>query len=296
MKNIPDISFEKNFLNSIEFEITSLNSFFAKKNDILSFIKKPHKVSFFHIMYITHGEGIHCIDFEPYKYYPGSVIFIAKDQVHAFNINPDLEGYLILFTEEFLLKNSLSFNCLSFARLYNYYLYKPIIHASEINNISLEPIFDEIFFEYKNLDDYCKEDLICTMVKLLLLKIEQNKKEVINNSDNTEWISKVKKFKDLIEMDYTKSRNVSYYSNKMNISYKHLNDICKSISGMTAKTFIDNFIVLEIKRQLITTNLSIKTLTYQFGFDEPTNLVKYFKKNTNLTPSQFQQLSVSDTL
>ena len=75
----------------------------------------------------------------------------------------------------------------------------------------------------------------------------------------------------------------------MSVSYKHLNTIRKEISGFTAKQFIDNHVILEAKRYLATTDISIKELTYDMGFDEPTNFVKFFSKHTQMTPAVFKK-------
>lgn len=48
--------------------------------------------------------------------------------------------------------------------------------------------------------------------------------------------------------------------------------------------------VLEIKRALATSNASVQEITYTFGFDEPTNFVKYFKKHTGYSPAQFRNM------
>ena len=84
------------------------------------------------------------------------------------------------------------------------------------------------------------------------------------------------------------SRNAEFYANQMNITYKHLNEICKEIINSTAKQFIDDFVLLEAKRQLTNSGIRSTDLAYQLGFREPTNFVKYFKKHTGLTPNQFK--------
>ena len=97
-------------------------------------------------------------------------------------------------------------------------------------------------------------------------------------------------FRNHLVKNYKKTRNAKDYAQTMNISYKHLNNICKSILGKTAKEFIDDYLILETKRHLASSNISIKELTFKMGFDEPTNFVKFFKKHTQQTPSQFKKL------
>jgi AraC-like DNA-binding protein len=56
-----------------------------------------------------------------------------------------------------------------------------------------------------------------------------------------------------------------------------------------AKTYISEYLTLEIKRFLMNTNLSIKEIAYQTGFEDPTNFVKFFKKHSNRTPAEFRK-------
>lgn len=84
------------------------------------------------------------------------------------------------------------------------------------------------------------------------------------------------------------SRNANFYAKKLNITYKHLNSICKDVADVTAKQFIDAFIILEAKRLLINSEMKSTELAYTLGFEEPTNFVKYFKKYTGLTPNTFK--------
>ena len=51
---------------------------------------------------------------------------------------------------------------------------------------------------------------------------------------------------------------------------------------------IDAFTLIEIKRRLIISNVTTQKLAYDFGFEDASNFVKYFKKQTGATPSQFQ--------
>jgi len=75
----------------------------------------------------------------------------------------------------------------------------------------------------------------------------------------------------------------------LNITYKSLNEICKLATNNTAKQLIDLETVLEAKRKLAVEDILIQTLAYELGFEEVTNFVKYFKRHTGLTPSQFKK-------
>jgi AraC family transcriptional activator of pobA len=46
---------------------------------------------------------------------------------------------------------------------------------------------------------------------------------------------------------------------------------------------------LEAKRFLVYTNQSIIEISFQLGFAEPTNFIKYFKLQSGITPSKFRE-------
>jgi AraC family transcriptional regulator, transcriptional activator of pobA len=288
MNEIPKISFFKSQNKEIGFEILTLKSLFSRQGTFPHPLDKPQRVDFYHILFITKGDGRHYIDFREYEYTKGSILFISTGQVHAFEFSPGVEGFLLLFTDAFLSKNIIHSDLLSFSRLYNYHLHLPVIQPEESSE-NFNNIFNDIYDEYISSDAFAKEEMLRLLLKLLLLKAERIKRTLMPNEKNSEWFIKFGKFKNLVEKYFSETRNAKDYAGMMDISYNHLNKITKSITGNTAKVFIDHFLILEIKRQLAVSDISIKELTYELGFDEPTNFVKYFKKRTHLSPSQFKK-------
>jgi len=51
---------------------------------------------------------------------------------------------------------------------------------------------------------------------------------------------------------------------------------------------VNNRVILEIKRLISHSSMSIKEISYITGFDEPANMTKYFKLHTNKTPTEFK--------
>ena len=69
------------------------------------------------------------------------------------------------------------------------------------------------------------------------------------------------------------------------------NHVCKVNINKTAKAYIEYVTVLEIKRLLAYSSKNVQEVAFHFGFDEPTNMVKFFKKHTKMTPTQFRSAS-----
>lgn len=288
-KELPKIPFSKKSKTEIEFEIFSISSLFARQDNIDNQLDMPHYVEFYLIIYITRGTGAHYIDFKPYRYNKGSIIFVSRGQVHAFDVRSDVDGFVILFTDDFLSKHMIHSDILSMYGLYNYDLHEPIIQPEETDEEIFRKTVDEMYWEYLLSNNFAKEEILHLLLRLLLLRVERIKRILIPKEMNTEWFDTFSDFKNHLEKKFAETRTAKDYAGMMGISYNYLNTACKSITGNTAKAFIDRFIILEAKRRLATSDISVKELTYALGFDEPTNFLKYFKKHTGQSPLQFKK-------
>ena len=99
----------------------------------------------------------------------------------------------------------------------------------------------------------------------------------------------LRRYKQMLNANYSEWHNVSDYANALNVSADHLNRVVKSLSGKTAKEHIQSRIVLAAKRLIYFSSLSNKELSYQLGFSESANFSTFFKKCTGFTPSEFRK-------
>ena len=98
------------------------------------------------------------------------------------------------------------------------------------------------------------------------------------------------RFQNLLEQEYATTKKVFDYANKLGYSTKKLNTVVNFVANKPAKEFINDTVVIKIKRQLLHSDYSIKEIAFKVGFNDPTNLYKYFKKYTNSTPEAFRKI------
>ena len=283
---IPQIGFAQSQING--FEIMPLELLFKRMKNVKDHDPyAPHRVNFFMIMIISSGQGSHFIDFKNYRFKEKSILFIAKDQVHSFSQEENAKGFLIIFTEQFLNENLVVSRHLSESYIYNYLNRNPVITNSEERFFILADLMNQ---EYTFPDKSNSAEAIRYLLHLFLLKAESITREKFQGSIHPNHLILFDRFNDFLLTNYSQTRNVKDYAEHLNISYQHLNSVCKEIRGITAKEYVDEFITLEIKRYLAGTNLSNKEICYRVGFDEPTNLSKFFKKNSGFTLNEFKNI------
>lgn len=93
----------------------------------------------------------------------------------------------------------------------------------------------------------------------------------------------------MLEKNYMYVRDVNSYAERMNISAKYLNAIVQQVTGRTAKTIIDHFVVLQLKLTLRNSQKSVKEIAWDYHFSDLSFFCRYFKQHIGQTPQQFRK-------
>ena len=284
MKNIPNISFQSKEDKS-NFEFLNLSGLFGRLDSIEDHEpRQPHRITFFALLMVTKGTGKHQIDLKDYQVKEGTVLKIAKGQVHCFQRNPTYQGFLIVFTEEFLMNYFSKSSISLISNLYNYHLSPPIFN----NKIDNELVIQQVQSEISLNNSFAHHNIIAAFLDLYLLKLERKSPDNYIPKNKSKQFYTFDQFKSLVENNFTKTRNVKDYANLLFISTKTLNSAVKEFTLNTAKNFIDDYVILEIKRDMMSTNKSLKEIAFDTGFDEVTNFTKFFKKKMKVSPKEFK--------
>ncbi len=287
-EQLPELRFQTLAKKGYEFEIISNKAFFKGKTDKdPSF--KPHRIAYYGIVFTLKGEGFHFIDFKRIPYKRGTIFFLSKDQVHGFEWNENRAAFLITFTEDFVEANLMGSKFFQSLGLFNYRLNNPVLQADETKLIELEELVLMMVEEHSNPEDSFSGEVIRSLLRVFLGKCERAWRLNQNEVEEHFYQGEFNRFKRLIENEILRTRQVSYYADKLGYSTKKLNRVTKAIVGLHAKGCIGQQFILEIKRFLINTSLSVKEISYKCNFEDPTNFVKFFKAQTGMTPLGFRR-------
>ena len=250
--------------------------------------KTPHKHSFFQILYVSRGAGIHYVDFQEWEIEDGTIFFLSPGQVHDLRFtskNP--EGIMINFNEDFFndfLSQKDFINSLPvFSKSGKYGFRKVDSCKSE-----LESTIAKILKVIKH-DSLYKKQFIQTLVLEIVLMIAMKTKD--ENPEN-EIISNnylLVKFEKLLEKYFMEAHHPKFYAAHLSVTPNYLNTLCKKLTGKTAGEIIRNRIVLEAKRLLVNSEYTISQIAYELYFEDNSYFTKFFKANTGLTPAEFRK-------
>jgi AraC-like DNA-binding protein len=119
--------------------------------------------------------------------------------------------------------------------------------------------------------------------------LSRHRSEQLEAGDSQRANELFQRFNALIERDYKKSRDVSYYASLLHITPKHLNTVTHRVTHLSSKVIIDHYTVLQIKLLLRNSTQSVKEIAWDYNFSNSSFFCRYFKRHTNMTPQQYRK-------
>ncbi|MBI9072652.1 MAG: helix-turn-helix domain-containing protein [Melioribacteraceae bacterium] len=246
-----------------------------------------HNTNINRILFICKGNGTFCIEKTEYKFNSKSVITIAKGDLHKLNFTGETTGYVLLFPDNQTTDANNYFHAfLDFT--FFYYSLKPApLNLTNEKFTKFLSIIESIKNTVNNITDIAKVSISYSLVKKLLLEIQYSKMNIQNLLESFDLIL-LNNFNQLLISKINISRKAEYYTKQLNVSSTKLNSTTKLYLDKKIKEIINARIIFDSKKMLSDTNFSIKEISYNMGFTDPTNFNKFFKKITLSTPKEFR--------
>ena len=268
-----------------EVDVVDLADIKRRSDELNPVPNEPHKVDFNLLILVETGQGYHRIDFEEVPYGVGHAIFIKKGQVQAFDFAGGLSGKVILYTNPFLDVLGTSLKTTFILNSHLPATFPPFLCMNQQLKNSVNALTGELQGELKKDSPLIEITVSLFGALIMMLARENAEKHRLDKVINAKFFT----FQHLIEHDFNCNRNANDYADKLGMAYKTLNVLCKKVTGLTAKAYIDQRVILEAKRYLTIQQSDITSLAYELGFSDVTSFIKFFKRYVGMTPKQFRQ-------
>lgn len=247
---------------------------------------QPHRHNYFELFIFDKGEGVHDIDFTTFKIVPKSIHIVAPGQVHQVRRELDTNGYVILFDMAQIQSDSAAAEFLFDHMSYGVDEFNPTYIFS--GKIAEQVMYtaETIWTDY-NSDNNLKNEFLKNHLNLLCITCLRSISE--NSFDKSPNDDTYRKFRQLLRSNFKTIKKAKEYASTLGVSDKKLNEIVQRKTGLTCSALIYNQVILEAKR-LLNTNLSAKEVAFELAFEDPAHFSKFFKSQTEISPSQFQHV------
>jgi AraC family transcriptional regulator, transcriptional activator of pobA len=126
----------------------------------------------------------------------------------------------------------------------------------------------------------------CSIITSRLKCLEPNNEGSIT-SRNEEYY---KKFMTLLSQNFKREHGIGFYASEICITPKYLSSLVKRVSGKSATQWINESIIMEAKHLLKYSKMTVQEISFYLNFPNQSFFTQYFKRQTNLTPSEYRVL------
>lgn len=199
---------------------------------------------------------------------PGDLVLIPAMVVHEYWFSEDVDGVVITLFES-------DIRALGFA----------FERAVVVQN-ALEPrsLVDQVIAELRSPG--VKHELVQNaLLTLLFASIERASAASISSTSSaggTQMLAK--RFRELVEKNFRETRNISDFANQLGVSHTHLNRVCSAVLGGPAQSVINRRLATEARRYLMFSDLPIKLVASELGFDDPAYFARFVSRHLGKSP------------
>jgi AraC family transcriptional activator of pobA len=249
-----------------------------------SYLNDPGRKDFFEIVWLKNEDPLHAMSDPAYGIRGDWVYLIPPYRVHQLN-KAGKNGELISFKRAMLEEEDKDF-LLDLFRIFNVQGEFSCLRLDADSASALGDIYRIMEQEYAKENNF---EMMKALLKVLLLKLISVKQLEFPGHDVHQ--KRVYEFLMLLESNFHTVTNIDFYAGKLGISSKRLNQILKEKLDKTGTQIIHDRIILEAKRRMIHTDVTIKEIAYDLGFSDRPYFSRFFKKQTGQTPEEFQKVA-----
>lgn len=241
----------------------------------------PHRHDFFQILLIIKGKGQHQIDFKNHSVEEGQLYLMKPGQMHSWEFKSSVSGFIIEFNYQSLnaIKES--------SRLIKDFTLSPdlfpIQNKEELQQIVMiaQIMLRESEIKLEMHDLSLQGHLTSLLIHIMRLYQNHVKQEKV--------LSTIERFRDLLEKNFKHKHTVDFYAKELKTTAKALTMQLSRSIGRPPRQIIQERVLLEAKRYLAFSDLSIAEIGYELGFEDANYFTRFFRLHEKITPAQFRK-------
>ncbi len=234
------------------------------------------RVDFQCFLFVRSGTYRHTVDFETHPCTAGSCLQIGPGQVHRFGPPSDWDGWMLIVGTHHVPDT----------------VERLPAHVRTAGRLSaaIVELFERMVADVTMPTDRARlTELLELQVRVLVSRLALGD----IGADTARLVEPVlleryRDYRSRVDQEFRRWHQVGPYAGTLGCSAKSLNRACRAVGDVTAKRVIVERIILEAKRVLVHSSDPVARISADLGFDEPTNFVKFFRRETDLTPTGFR--------
>ena len=283
--DLKEIHFDNPRLAKVGVETLTLKELRGRAGAAL--LSTAQRVDFHHLLLVQEGRGKHMVDFIEHGLRPGAVLVVRPGQVQRWRLRAGLQGQLALISAEALAPSVSRLDMDTATLTLNEW---PTVSTPD--RVVFDRALDDVGRLRADIARFDGGDIEAAIVRhelaTLLLRLARELRSHTAPKMPTREAEIYRLFARELEARFATRLSVLDYAERLGFSESTLSRACIATVGRSAKQEIDRRVALEAKRLLVHSQATVVQIGHWLGFTEPTNFVKFFKRNAGGTPLEFR--------
>lgn len=233
------------------------------------------------VLYIQSGHAEVEIDGQRRVLDRSAVQVVPALCVHAFRFSEDIQGHVL--TLALPLVEHLG------AALEQQPSSRAACYPADDHRERLDLLFDTLAREYGR-HELGRELMLQSLISALLVWLarqalaDERAQALLSDRGRTH----LRRFQGLVEQHYREHRPLDWYASQLGLSVAHLNSLCRRLAGQSGLQLVHQRLLLEAKRNLVYTSMTIAQVADSLGFSEAAYFSRAFRRWTGISPKDFR--------
>jgi AraC family transcriptional activator of pobA len=248
---------------------------------------RPHVHRTLHqLIFVLRGRGISHAEGAMVAYRPPAMICVPAGTVHGFDFEPGTHGFVMSMTDDFTREVSLREPAIGV-------LFKhPAtveFNGEVLRTSGLAQTFSILTREFESsLPGHALA--LEGLLKVILadaLRLSHTSTELTEGAASRRRLL-VMRFREVVEGAFRDGWALADYADMLNVSQSRLRKACLGVTEQSPMQIVHARVLLEAKRHLVYTSMSVREIAYALGFDDPAYFTRFFSQRTGMSPRTFR--------
>ncbi len=169
----------------------------------------------------------------------------------------------------------------------------PVIKMEQTEVDLMMKYYDLLVFKMDHQEMSFGRETVRDIIRCFAYDLLSNINRHLNQDNDDDMLRQsdriYRRFMFLLADNTNVNRSVKSYADELCVSPKYLTSVCRKHSDCTASELIATAVISRIKQLLLYSDLSIKEVASEMGFDNLSFFGKYVKKHLGLSPNHYRK-------
>jgi AraC family transcriptional regulator, transcriptional activator of pobA len=249
---------------------------------------RPHAHRDLHqLLLIFTGGGSMQAETRQYSFQAPTLLVVPAGVVHGFAFAPETEGYVVTLADPLL--RALSRDEAAFKRLF----LAPACTSLANDPTHTQELADTVPKLRRELVWKAPASGAAALARLTTLLVSAvralHEPPDLTSAATNARAALVARFREKVESQLRTGLSISQYAKSLSVTPARLRAACLEVTGKPPARVLEDRLLLEAKRTLTYTNMTVAETAYYLGFADPAYFSRFFSKNAGESPATFRK-------